>query len=159
MGEVGRCVADGLDFHGIPYTAIEMDHERFIRANADGYPVVFGDLADVRLLETLEVGRRMTVVVTIIRYEVSQELTPVLRDRYPHLTRYVAVNTEEQKARFATLGMKAVVNRSTPKGLELAAALLQDQGVDPHKIQEWLQRQQEQALGAAPLPMPSAEAA
>ncbi len=146
MGEVGRCVADGLNFHGIPYTAIEMAHERFIRANADGYPVAFGDLADVRLLETLQVSRRMTVAVTIIRYEISQELTPILRDRYPHLTRYIAVDTDAEKASFAALGMQAVVNRSLPRGLELAAALLQNQGVSELKIQEWMQRQQEQAL-------------
>lgn len=152
MGEVGRRVADGLEAHAIPYTAIEMDHERFIRANADGYPVAYGDVADLRLLETLEIARRPSIVITIIRYEVSQSLTPIVRERYPHLTRFVAVDSEEEKARFEALCMQAVVNRSFPKGLELAAAVLKAHGIGEQKIQDWMRRQQDQALEATGAP-------
>jgi len=50
MGDAGRCVADGLEAHGIGYDAVEMDPERFAAANADGYPVAFGDAGDLRLI-------------------------------------------------------------------------------------------------------------
>jgi Kef-type K+ transport system membrane component KefB/Trk K+ transport system NAD-binding subunit len=158
MGEVGRRVADGLEAHGIPYTAVEMDHERFVKANADGYPVAFGDLGDLRLMETLQIAGRSTVAVTIARYELSRELTPVLRERYPRLTRFVAVDSEEEKARFDGLGMRAVVSRSFPKGLDLAAAVLKEHGISDDTILEWMRRQQEQSLelaAAAPVPVAS----
>jgi hypothetical protein len=149
MGEVGRQVADALEAHDIPYTAIEMDYDRFIKANADGYPVTFGDPADLRLLETMQIAERPSLVITIARYEVSRELTPIVRKRYPGLTRFVGVETDAEQARFEVLGMRAIVNRSIPKGLDLAAAVLGAHGVSDDKVHEWMRRQQEQALEAA----------
>jgi len=151
MGEIGRRVADAMEAHGIAYSAVEMDHERFIRANADGYPVAFGDAADLRLMETLEIAQRRMIVVTIVRYEISRDLTPILQQRYSHLMRFIAVENDEDRKRFEALGMRAVVNRSHPRGLDLAAAVLRAHGVGAHKILAWMRRQQEEVLaGAAP---------
>jgi len=146
MGKVGCLVADGLEAHGIPYTAIEMRHDQFIKANADGYPVVFGDVSDLRLKKTLEMGKRTTIVFTIARYEISSELAPIVQERYPNLTRFVAVDNEEDKQKFEALGMKAVVTRSIPKGIALAAMVLQEHHVSGEKVQEWMRQVQEEAL-------------
>lgn len=148
LGEVGRRVADALEAHGVPYMAVEMDDERFIRAIADGYPVAFGDAGDPRLLETIQMAQRPTIVVTIKRYEVSRDLTPILRERYPNLTRFVAVDDDEEQARFEALGMRAVVNRSVPRGLDLAAAVLRAHRVKDDRILDWMREQQDQTLAA-----------
>ena len=146
MGDVGRCVADALEANGLRYDAVEMNYERFLAASADGYRVAFGDLGDLRLMETVAMAERSTVVVTIVRYEVSEALTPIMRDRYPNLTRFIAVDNEEDRARFGAFGMHAVVNRSVPRGLDLAAAVLRAQGVGEPKIIAWMQREQERSL-------------
>ncbi len=148
MGEVGRCVVDGLEANDVAYDAVEMDYDRFLAASADGYAVAFGDIGDVRLMETLAMAQRSAVVVTVIRYEVSKALTPILHDRYPHLIRFIAVDDDQDRARFEALGMRAVINRSTPRGLDLAAAVLRAQGIDEDKIRAWMQRQQERALAS-----------
>jgi CPA2 family monovalent cation:H+ antiporter-2 len=148
MGEIGRSVADALEANDIAYDAVEMDYERLLAASADGYPVAFGDLGDVRLLETLAMAERSAVVVTVVRYEVSNALTPIVRDRYPNLTRFIAVDNDGDETRFAAIGMVPVVDRSIPRGLDLAAVVLRSQNVDEIKIQTWLQRQQERALEA-----------
>lgn len=146
MGKVGCLVADGLEAHGIPYTAIEMRHDQFIKANADGYPVVFGDVSDLRLKKTLEMAKRATIVFTIARYDISRELAPIVQERYPNLTRFVAVDDEEEKQKFEALGMKAIVTRSVPKGIALAAAVLQEHQVSGDKIEKWMRQVQEEAL-------------
>ena len=146
MGEVGRCVADALEANGLRYDAVEMNYERFLAASADGYRVAFGDLGDIRLMETLAMAERSTVVVTIIRYELSKALTPIMRDRYPNLIRFIAVDNEDDRARFEAIGMRAVVNRSVPQGIDLAAAVLRSQGVNESKIVAWMRREQERAL-------------
>lgn len=146
MGEVGQRVADGLEAQGIAYTAFEMDHDRFIKAHADGYPVAFGDVADLRLMETVGMSQRPMIVITIARYEISQALTPIVRERYPNLTRYVSVESDEERQRFEALGMKAIVTRSVPKGLDLAAVVLRELQVGDDTIHKWMQRQQDQAL-------------
>jgi CPA2 family monovalent cation:H+ antiporter-2 len=146
MNDVGRSVADALEAHGIPYDAVDADYDRFLQASADGYPVAFGDLADVRLMETLAYSQREAIVVTNARYEVAAALKPIMDDRYPKLTRFIAVDTNDDKQRFEGLGLQPIVNRSFPHGLDLAAAVLRSQDVDETKIQEWMQRQQERAL-------------
>lgn len=146
MGEVGRSVADALEAHGIDYTAIEMEHDRFIRANADGYPVAFGDIGDPRFMETLGMAQRPTIVITIKRYEVSRDLTPILRERYPNLTRFIGIENEQERDQFENLGMRAIVLRSIPKGLDLAVAVLKHHQVGDQKIHAWMREQQEQAL-------------
>ena len=149
MNDVGRSVVDALEANDVAYDAVEMDYDRFLGASADGYPVVFGDVGDVRLMQTLAMAERSAVVVTVVRYEVSHALTPIVRDRYPNLIRFIAVDSEEDRTRFEAIGMRPVISRSVPRGLELAAAVLRSQGVDETRIGAWMQRQQERALEAA----------
>lgn len=151
MGEVGRTVVDALKANDIPYDAIEMDYDRFLAASADGYPVLFGDPGDVRLMETLSFAERQALVVTVVRYEVSQALMPIMKDRYPDLVRFITVESVEERSRFEAVGMRPVVNRSFPPGLDLAAEVLRSQGVEWDQIQHWMARQQERALPAADL--------
>ncbi len=146
MGEIGRTVADALKAHEVPYDSFEIDYDRFLAASADGYPVAFGDPADTRLMETLAFTEREAVVVTIVRHEVSRALKPIVSDRYPNLTRFIAVDTDKDKVQFESFGMRAVVNRSVPRGIDLAAEVLRHQHVDEARIQAWLLRQHERAL-------------
>ncbi len=91
-----------------------MDHARFIKANADGYPIAFGEAGNLQLMETFQFAQRPTIV----RYEISKTLTPTVRERYPQLIRLirlVAVKSEKEWHRFAVLGMHPVVNRVSPK--------------------------------------------
>lgn len=148
MNTIGRRVADGLEALDIPYTALEMDHDRFVKANTDGYPVAFGDAGDPRMLETFDMVRRPAIVIALPRYDVSEGLTPIVRERYPNAARFVSVANEEEKARFDALGMRAVVNRSVPDGLDLAAAVLRHQGAPDEKVEGWMHRLQEEALAA-----------
>ena len=148
MDEVGRTVVDALMENGVAFDAVEMDYDRFLAASADGYPVAFGDVGDIRLMATLHMGERSTVVVTVVRYELSKALTPIVSDRYPKLARFIAVDGEGDRERFASLGMRPVVNRSIPRGIDLAAAVLRAQNVSEVQIQEWMRRRQERALDA-----------
>ncbi|QFT54892.1 cation:proton antiporter [Microbulbifer sp. THAF38] len=146
MDEVGRLVADALEAQKIDYDAIEMDYDRFLKASADGYPVAFGDLADIRMMETFQYAERAAIVITIVRYELSKALKPVVSARYPNLKRFVSVDGDSDLERFKSLGMYPVVNRSIPRGLDLAAAVLHSQGVDDKKIKTWIERRQQRDL-------------
>jgi monovalent cation:proton antiporter-2 (CPA2) family protein len=148
MNDIGRSVADALEANGVSYDAIDGDYDRFLAASADGYPVAFGDPNDVRLMETLAYAERKAIIVTNANYEMAEALKHILHDRYPNLTHFVAVDTEDEKIRYEKVGLRAVVNRSIPRGLDLAATVLRYQQIDEAKIQEWMRRQQERALEA-----------
>ena len=149
MNDVGRTVADALESHGVPYDAVDGNYDRFLAASADGYPVAFGDLGDVRLMETLAYSERDGIVVTNVRYEEAEAMKPIIHDRYPNLTCFIAVDTDTDEVRFKMLGLRPVVNRSFPRGIDMAAVVLRSQNVDEAKIQEWMRRQQQRALQGA----------
>ncbi|GJL54950.1 MAG: potassium transporter [Nitrospirales bacterium] len=146
MGDIGRKVADGLEAYGIPYTAIEANHDRFTQANTDGYQVVFGDGTDLRLMETLEIAQANTLVNTEPRLEIIKQILPISQKRYPNLQRIVSVDDEEQRTQFESLKIKAVIDRSFPKGLDIAAAVLRNHYIDEKTISDWTKRQQSRAL-------------
>jgi len=149
MDDIGRSVADALEAHGVTYDALEGDYERFLSASADGYPVAFGDSGDVRLMGTLGYAEREAIVITIADYDVAVALTPTMHERYPDLPCFIAVDTEADKARYEQLGLRPIIDRSRPRGLDLAAAVLRHQRVEQAKIEAWMRRQQERAYQAA----------
>jgi CPA2 family monovalent cation:H+ antiporter-2 len=146
LGEVGRCVADGLEAHGIAYQAVDIDHDRFLQANRDGYSVVFGDGADLRLMEIVGIAHAHTLVITELEFEVVKEVETVARTRYPNLLRFIPIDDEKDRSKFEALGINAILDRSFPKGLMVAAAVLRAQNIDEKKISSWMKRQQSRAL-------------
>lgn len=156
MGEIGRTVADALTEFGIEYNAIERDQRRFAEANADGYSVTFGDSGDPRIWEPVSLGRRQIIALTAPDFEVSSGLTPTTRRLFPDLRRLAAIRDEADRERFEALGIVPVLDRGTPRGIDIAAALLAEWGVDPGAIDLWRRRQQERALAGSDEAVPQA---
>lgn len=146
MAEVGRRVANALDAHDLPYRSIEVNHDCFMDACTNGYNVGFGDATDLRLMHTIKMSHAQTIVITFSNYEISSQLTPLVLEKYPDLNLMVAVKDEAARKRFNALGMQAVIQRSFPRGLDMAVAVLARHDVDAKKIYSWMQRQQSSEL-------------
>ncbi|ACK51262.1 sodium/hydrogen exchanger [Methylocella silvestris BL2] len=137
MGRVGRTVADALSEFDIGYAAIEADQKTFADANADGYEVLFGDAADPRIWEPLNVRERKIVVITTPDLQISRELTPLAALAFPHIKRFTLAANEAEHAAFAAIGLLPVIDASTPPGLDLAVALLVELGIDRAAAEAW----------------------
>lgn len=138
MDETGRVIVDALNAADLDYIALEIDPDNFISALADGYTVTYGDAADLRLLDTIGATDACALVITRHHYDLSRELTPFVREHYPALKRYVAVDNPFERERHEKLGMEAVIVRGNPPGAELAVRLLRDLEVDKDVITAWL---------------------
>jgi CPA2 family monovalent cation:H+ antiporter-2 len=146
MGRTGRTLADALTEFDIGYAAIERDQQRLREAVADGYNVAFGDLSDPRIWEPVALHGRKVSVLTAPVFEVSRDLSPTARQRYPDLKRIAVVRNRDEAERFKSIGLLPVVDRSVPPGLDLAVFVLGELGVDPERVGAWMRRQQERAL-------------
>ena len=111
---------------------------------ADGYNVAFGDLSDPRIWEPVALHGRKVSVLTAPVFEVSRDLGPVARQRFPNLKRIAVVRDRMRRNGSSRSGLP-VIDRSVP-GLDLAALVLGELGADPDRIGEWMRRQQERAL-------------
>ena len=77
MGRIGRTVADALIGFEIGYVGIERDQRRLREAIADGYSASFGDAADIRMWQSVEMQSRRISVLTAPRFESVSDNTPV----------------------------------------------------------------------------------
>jgi len=147
MNEVGKTLARAMQAHDQPYIAIDSNRQRFLEATAAGYVVAFGDPADIRFWDTLGVSQARAFCVATPRYEVSRDLSPIVKKLYPNLKRYVAVEDSSDAVRFASHGMIPFHNRGAPPGLEMAMFLLREFGYDEEKILRWSEQEQSSYLG------------
>ena len=155
MGTAGRTLADALEEFGIGYAAIERDQRRLSQATADGYRVTFGDMADPRIWEPVAVQGRRLLALTAPRFEVSSDLTPMANALYPTVKRFAVVLDAEAEAQFTTLGVRTVLERGQPKGMDLARAVLTELDVAEPDIEAWSRRQQQRAAMPAETLVPA----
>ena len=149
MDRIGRTVADALIEFNIEYFAIEGDQRMLREAIADGYTASFGDAADTRLWESVELNRRKVSVLTAPRMDVVSDNSPVAAAQYPNLRRIAVAADETEARRFQELGIKAVIERGAPKGRDIAAVVLVELGCDPTRITQWSQQVSDRELEKA----------
>ncbi len=142
MNEVGKTLARALKAHSISYIAVDSDRKRFLEATAAGYIVAFGRTSDLRFWNSLGVNRAKALCIASPDYEVTRRLSPIVRKLYPALKRYVAVNDSADAVRFASLGLTPFHNKGAPPGLEMAAFILKEFGIEDDNILSWSEEEQ-----------------
>jgi monovalent cation:H+ antiporter-2, CPA2 family len=145
MGRIGRTVADALIQFDISYVGLERDQRRLREAIADGYVASFGDAADIRLWESLELHNRKLSVLTAPRLEVISNNHPIAAAQYPDLKRVAAVADDNEVEKYRSLGIMAIVERGAPHGTDVATAVLIELGCDAGKIAAWSRQLTERA--------------
>lgn len=141
MTQAGRLAADALSDHDIPHVCLDAEPERFVSAIADGYKVSFGNAANMRLVEAVAGRNPRAVVIGAPRYEVSRDLTPAAQREFPKTPRFVSVDNEADRQRFSELGMRAWLAMGEPKGIEMAADILRQLGIEEQKVVDWVSRE------------------
>jgi Kef-type K+ transport system membrane component KefB len=150
MTQTGRLAVDALEDHGIPYLATEFDPDRLLSAVADGYRVSFGDASNHKLIEAIGGNQARAMVLGIPRYEVSLEVTPVVKRRFPDLKRFVTVDNGEDMERFSNLGIRTHFAMGEPRGIEMVIDMLNALGVPEEKVSAWISYETERfAIGEA----------
>ena len=142
MGPIGRTIADALTEFDIDYAGIEKNQKAFAEANADGYKVVFGDAADPRIWEPLALHDRKIAVITAPDIDVSSELTPITSRAYPQLRRFAVVGNPAERDAFVAAGIAAIIDGGVPPGLDIAAAVLRELGIDEGAVRQWAKAEQ-----------------
>jgi CPA2 family monovalent cation:H+ antiporter-2 len=108
MTQAGRAIADALAFNDVGYVALEPDHDRFETALADGYHVHRANPADPRSWDAIGMERREALVIATGQVQASRELTPLVQERLPGVTRVIAVPGAAEVDEFSALGMLPV---------------------------------------------------
>ncbi|MEO1236193.1 MAG: cation:proton antiporter [Planctomycetota bacterium] len=151
LSTAGRRVAAGFEAHRVPYVVVEKDYESFTRGLSEGFPMVFGDLADLGFVEAISMADRPMIVLPELDLGLAQRVHPLVQQRFPGLVRLGGVLDPSDADAFAAIGGHAVVMRTEPIGLDLAAEALRRHRIDSARIAEWLVSQQAEVDEAEPI--------
>jgi CPA2 family monovalent cation:H+ antiporter-2 len=142
MNDTGHRLARAMQHFQIPYFAVEQDYADFLKARVEGFPVIYGNKADIRFWENLGVEQLRYLVVARPNIELSRNYAPIAKERFPQLKRYVGAKNSEELKEYETLDYTAIQCLGVPSGLELAERVLSDLKADSEKIDAWLASEQ-----------------
>jgi hypothetical protein len=91
-------------------------------------------MTDPRLWQSIASHGRMINAWTGVSHEAAQEIIPFIRSLYPGLQRFASVADEKDVERFNLLGVRGIVDRGFPPGLDFTAAILRALNVDGDAI-------------------------
>jgi len=95
--KIGQRIARKLTRAGIPYVAIDKQIELVKQGLKNGDNVIFGNAANKRVLESLNVEDASAVIITTLNEEHTHLITENLLDINPNLNIIVLTDVEEEK--------------------------------------------------------------
>jgi CPA2 family monovalent cation:H+ antiporter-2 len=129
FGRVGRMVADMLDTHAKDYLAIESDVDAVTSSRAEGYAVLFGDVARPELMERLRDRQPSALILTMDNPVLVNRLAKQLRRTFPNLPIVARARDTAHAAQLYKAGVTDAVPETLEASLQLSEAALVDLGV------------------------------
>lgn len=126
---VGRLVADMLTRHDKPFIAIDLDADRVIAGQRDGFPVIFGDATREGALDRLGLDTASAVVLTMDEPVLTKRLVKKLRAAHPDLPILARARDARHAAALYRAGASTAVPQTLESSLQLSEAVLVDVGV------------------------------
>lgn len=84
-GRVGHTIAVLLKSSGVAFVAFDTDPKRVQQGRADGYPVLYGDIADPELLAAARADLASLAIITVDAHATSLSAIATLRRHCPHV--------------------------------------------------------------------------
>ncbi len=146
MNRAGLTLSHAMQAFNIPYLAVERDYDLFIQARTRGFPVIFGDKADLRFWENLGINQFKFIAIADPSLELSRYYAPIAKTRFPNVVRYAALTSQKDIKEYEDMNYRAIVSAGVPHGIELAEKILTDLGISNEQIMQWVEHEQNQYL-------------
>ncbi|MFZ2997115.1 cation:proton antiporter [Sphingobium sp.] len=129
FGRVGRLVCDLLKTHKQPFIVVESDPDIVADARKAGYPILFGDVARVEMLDRMRLGHARALILTMDDPVLSVRLTKRVRGWVPDLPIIARARDTDHAAQLYKAGASDAVPETLESSLQLAETALVDLGV------------------------------
>jgi CPA2 family monovalent cation:H+ antiporter-2 len=129
FGRVGRLVAEMLTAHDRPYVAVDSDIDAVAKLRKEGFPILFGDVSRVELVDRLRLGHATALVLTMDNPVLAVRLTRKVRGWCPNLTIIARARDATHAAELYRAGATDAVPETLESSLQLSEAVLVDLGM------------------------------
>jgi len=124
-GRVGHTIAVLLHSSQVPFIAFDTDARRVAQGRADGLPVSHGDISDLDLLSTINVGRASLVVITVDKPATALRTLHHLRNLCPQVPVIARARDLETSTELLAAGAVHAYPETIEASLRLGATALQ----------------------------------
>jgi glutathione-regulated potassium-efflux system protein KefB len=138
-GRVGHTVAVLLQSSGVPFLAFDTDPANVAMGKADGFPVYYGDIGDLHLLEAAGVQHARLIVLTIDNTATKIRVISHLRSNYPQLSIITRARDLKTAGELLGAGATKAVPEAIESSLMLGASALSMVGVVTEDVDQLLQ--------------------
>ena len=84
-GSTGKVIAKMLKSSGIPFMVFDINTTEVAHGRREGLPVFFGDITDMKLLNTIKLDQASMVIVSIDHSLNAIKVVKHIKENYPHI--------------------------------------------------------------------------
>jgi CPA2 family monovalent cation:H+ antiporter-2 len=150
FGKVGQRVAKILTSAGLPYIALDFDHNRVIDTRARGYSVYYGDARRAGVLRAAGATDARLIVLTLDDVESVKQAAIVVRELYSNLPIFARTRDHKTSLELIEIGAVHTVPEMFEASLQLGVSILRALGLPAEQvnhIEEEFRSQNYQKLG------------
>ncbi|MCO5760250.1 MAG: cation:proton antiporter [Chromatiaceae bacterium] len=138
-GRVGHTIAVLLKSSGVDFVAFDTDPKRVKRGRADGYAVLYGDIADPELLAAARAEQASLAIVTVDSHAVALRTVTALRQHCPRLPVIARARDLEASSALVSAGAIHAYPEAIESSLRLGATALRILRIPTIDIDQMLQ--------------------
>ncbi len=135
FGRVGRMLGEVFHQRGIPYIAVENNHDAVGRLRREGFPVYYGNAARPEFLRRLKLDEATSLVVTTDSPGAARRIVHAARQQAPTLKIYARSHDEAHARELEAAGATRVVPEMLEAGLLLTSHALGSAGLAPVDVE------------------------
>ena len=129
FGRVGHLIGSMLDEHKIPYIAVDADAALVTRERRAGFPVYYGDAANVEFLKKCGLADAKAIAITMDNPIRVDDVARAARAESANLKIIARARDERHAMRLYTAGVTEAVPETIESSLQLGESLLVEAGI------------------------------
>jgi CPA2 family monovalent cation:H+ antiporter-2 len=129
FGRVGHLIGSMLDEHKIPYIAVDADAALVTRERRAGFPVYYGDAANVEFLKKCGLADAKAIAITMDNPARVDDVARTARAESTDLKIIARARDERHAMRLYTAGVTEAVPETIESSLQLGESLLVEAGI------------------------------
>jgi Kef-type K+ transport system membrane component KefB/voltage-gated potassium channel Kch len=129
FGRVGHLIGSMLDEHKIPYIAVDADAALVTRERRAGFPVYYGDAANVEFLKKCGLAGAKAIAITMDNPVRVDDVARTARAESANLKIIARARDERHAMRLYTAGVTEAVPETIESSLQLGESLLVEAGI------------------------------
>ncbi len=139
-GRVGGWLGRALELTEIPYIVIDYNHRIISELSDKGIKALYGDPADIDVLDFAQVDKARAVVIAIPDRHTQELVVQHCQTLNPKATIICRTHREKDQARLKALGVETVIQPEFEASLSMIHRVLQKMGIEREEVANKIKR-------------------